>query len=92
MSWENSKDFFDYVKKAIQGREYGKFIFTKNVSEILETLALKGEELGLSREELSYISIDNFLYLKNDSLIDNPLNFLKKAYEDGYSKNVLSNS
>lgn len=51
----------DYFKEAIAGREYGKFIFTKNVSSLLESIANFGESHGLSRDELSYIPFNELL-------------------------------
>ncbi len=48
---------FDFIKTAIEGREFAKFIFTKNLSQVLELLKSWGVEYGLSREELSYLDI-----------------------------------
>ena len=51
----------EYIKQAIAGREYGKFIFTKSVSNLLELIANFGESHGLSRDELSYIPFNDLL-------------------------------
>jgi len=51
----------DYCKRAIGGREYGKFIFTRSISTILELIANFGESHNLSREEMSHVSINNIL-------------------------------
>lgn len=48
---------FDFIKGAIEGREYAKFIFTRTLSDTLELLAQLGEQYGLSREEVSYLNI-----------------------------------
>ena len=53
--------FTEYVKHAIQGREYGKFIFTKNLSDVIEIISNWGERLGLSKDELSFLEIDEIL-------------------------------
>jgi phosphohistidine swiveling domain-containing protein len=50
-----------YVGAAIQGREYAKFVFTRNVSDALEVIAALGERYGLSREELSYVDVRDLL-------------------------------
>lgn len=47
----------DYIRQAIQGREFAKFVFTHNISDALEVIAEWGEHYGLSREEVSYIDI-----------------------------------
>ncbi len=48
---------FDFLKHAIEGREYAKFIFTQTLSDILEMLALLGSKYGFSRDDMSYSSI-----------------------------------
>ena len=55
----NAKALFAYVRKAIQGREYTKFIFTRSVSDGLEMIARWGERIGLSREELSFLTFND---------------------------------
>ena len=50
-----------YIRKAIESREYAKFVFTRNVSDALEIIALWGEHIGLSRDELSYLTIADIL-------------------------------
>jgi glutamine kinase len=49
---------FDFMKKSIEGREYAKLVFTRNVSDALELIADWGNEVGLSREELSFLTIE----------------------------------
>ena len=54
------------ILDVIVGREYGKFVFTKTLSDLLEILSCYGESYGLSKEELSYIPIDEILSSMND--------------------------
>lgn len=63
----DSETLLSYCKSAIAGREYGKFVFTKTISAMLETIAFFGERHGLSREELSHISIQQLLDLELNS-------------------------
>ena len=64
----NADDLLNYINEAIVGREYGKFVFTRTVSDMLELLANFSEENGLSREEISYIPINHIIdILKNSS-------------------------
>ncbi len=51
----------DYIRTAVAGREYAKFVFTRNISDTLEIIANWGERHGLSREELSFLSISDIL-------------------------------
>ena len=52
---------FDFIKGAIEGREYAKFVFTRTLSDVLELLAQLGQEYGLNRQEMSYLSIQRVL-------------------------------
>jgi len=52
---------FDFMRKAIAGREYGKLVFTRNISDALELVAKWGEDNGLSRDELSFLTIEQIL-------------------------------
>ena len=56
---KNSEELFNYIEKAIQLREYSKFVFTKSVSSILEKIAISGKKENLTRDEMSYFNLDN---------------------------------
>ncbi len=81
--WKSSCEFFDYVKKAIKGREYGKYVFTRNVSKILEKISQFGKEYGLSRNDLSFIEIDDFLKISDKTYSISAEKFLKKSCNEG---------
>jgi hypothetical protein len=49
-------DFLEYCRSAIAGREYTKFIFTRNLSDALEAMVRWSETIGLSRDDLSYLT------------------------------------
>lgn len=45
----------DFMRKAITGREYAKFVFTRTLWAALESIATYGARHGLSREDLSFL-------------------------------------
>ncbi len=47
----------DFIKTVIEGREYGKFIFTRSLSKAIQMIGELGEKYGLSREDCAYINI-----------------------------------
>lgn len=47
----------DFIKIVIEGREYGKFIFTRSLSKAIQLIGHVGERYGLSREECAYLDI-----------------------------------
>lgn len=49
------EQLLNYARKAIAGREYVKFVFTKTLSDALSLVVQWGESHGLSREDLSYL-------------------------------------
>lgn len=52
---------FEYIRRAVAGREYGKFVFTRNLSDILDSLARWGESRGLDRETVSLLTVPQIL-------------------------------
>ncbi len=52
--------FFDYIARAIIGREFGKFVFTRNLSQALEGIVEWGKQEGLDRNTLSFLPIETY--------------------------------
>ena len=72
----DSERLFCYCEDAISGREYGKFIFTRSVSAMLELIASFGEKNCLSRDEMSHIPINELLdvsFCSGESAIEDRL-------------------
>lgn len=49
---------FNFIKGAIEGREFAKFVFTRSLSDALELFGELGEEYGISRDDISYADIE----------------------------------
>jgi phosphohistidine swiveling domain-containing protein len=47
----------DFVKTVIEGREYGKFLFTRNLSMALKIIGEIGEKEGISRVDCAYLNV-----------------------------------
>lgn len=58
---------FDFITRSIPAREWAKFEFTKNVNEVIESVAAYCATLGLSRDDASYLSIEAITRLATDS-------------------------
>lgn len=52
-----------FMRGAICGREYGKFVFTKSLSDVLVLLEQLGARFGISREDLSHLDVRAVLAL-----------------------------
>lgn len=55
----DAKTFIEFVKSALESRELSKFEFTKNLSDGIEMLAMAGEEMGFTRDELAMLDIND---------------------------------
>ena len=64
-----------FMRKAIIGREYAKFLFTKNLSYAIDLFTKFGKKHGLNREKMSRLSVYDIFYQNNFSIGDN--NFIK---------------
>ena len=71
-------DIFIYAEKAIKGREYAKFIFTKHLSQIIDNIAQWGEKEGFVREELAMLTINDVLSGLVSPLTDDLKSFYQK--------------
>lgn len=63
----NANDLLSYMHDATVAREYGKFVFTKSVSDMLEVIATFSAENGLSRDEISHVPIRSVLEVLSSS-------------------------
>jgi glutamine kinase len=64
-------DLLNYMREAIIGREYGKFIFTRSVSDMLELIADFSGVNGLSRDEISHVPLNSILDIAKSSAENN---------------------
>ena len=56
-----------FLRKSIEGREYAKFIFSRNLSAALEALAEVGVAHGLDRDQAAHLPLNELLALRNSS-------------------------
>lgn len=47
----------DFIKTVIEGREYGKFVFSRSLSKVIQMIGNMGEKYGLKREDCAYLDI-----------------------------------
>ncbi len=65
-----ANSIFKFIKISIESREKAKFLFSRNISKILELLVLLGKTNNISRKDMSYFNIHEVKYLYS-SLSDN---------------------
>lgn len=50
----DARGFFDFIRKAIEGREHAKFVFTRSLSDALSLFKRLWLDAGLSAEDCSF--------------------------------------
>ncbi len=87
----NAKDLLKFIKKSIESREYAKFMFTKNISEILKIYENECLNKNISKEDASYTHISSIMSLNSiitdsDKIIRASIERRKRRFE--YTKLV----
>lgn len=81
-----------FIREAIEGREYAKFVFSRNLSEALNCFIEYGEKFNISRNELANIPLDVFIGLRTGSIFgSNIANLLKDYSQRGRTAINLAN-
>lgn len=76
-------DFINFIKTAIEGREYSKFVFTKSISHILKLIENFGNRFGFSRDDLAFL--DFSVILKMYSNLD------ARSVDEIFAQNIEMN-
>ena len=69
-------ELFDFIRGGIEGREYGKFVFTRHLSDVLVLVEQLGKDAGFSRRELAYLDIRRVLTMNAELEVDDPRSLL----------------
>ncbi len=82
--------FDKFLRKTIEGREHAKFVFSKSLSTALNLISEFGKEIGLDKNELSHIPIDEFLKIKDRGTHKSNLRDLRAIAKKGQQAHNLS--
>lgn len=86
----DSGAFDAFARAAIEGREYAKFCFTRNLSDALESIATFGDSLGLDRECLSYIEYEDLTSLAGGTVPTDPAKWMKERARQSKNLHTLA--
>ena len=79
----NFNDLIRFLKEAIEGKEYVKFLFTKHLSQILKYIDNVGKKIKIDQSELAFLDIQKILNLYSSLDFRN----LKDILRDDIKKN-----
>lgn len=80
----NILDLMNFIKTVIEGREYGKFAFTRNLSKALQMIGEIGKREGMSNEDCAFIHIRTIreLYISTGDIRMNFLHSISQGKKD----------
>ncbi|GKT11855.1 MAG: glutamine kinase [Thiomicrorhabdus sp.] len=79
-----------FLRASIEGREKAKFLFSKSLSWALNELIQWGERQGISRDNLSNLSINSIVDLDGENLSEEKIIQLKRDAEENSQQKKLS--
>lgn len=79
----SAEELMQFIREAVEGREYVKFIFTKAVSKILQFIGELGERVGIEKESLAHLDISVVRELYTDLYMGN--------VSDAFTENIQNN-
>lgn len=83
-------DFFHFIRTAIEGREYAKFVFTKSLSEAIRLFGEIGKENNISIDDCAYSDIEIIRKMYASSMSCDKL--LRKSIAEGKEKYRITKS
>jgi hypothetical protein len=83
--------FLDYVRRAVAGREYGKFIFSRHVDHMLFLVRTWGKLLDFSPDDLSMLAIGDICSLGFQPLPSSGREYFEERIKDGRREYELGN-
>ncbi|WP_133066218.1 PEP/pyruvate-binding domain-containing protein [Acidovorax kalamii] len=88
---EPDVDAFErFLRRAIEGREYAKFMFSRNLSAGLTALASAGAHYGLDREAVSHLDIADLYKLRVGAHPTDVAGWLAARAEEGAAEHELT--
>jgi len=85
----SARDLFKFIKDSLEAREKSKFEFTKNLSDAIELIAITGQELGFTREELSFLGVEELFFDFEDN--KQLINFWQKTIANRRKLKAINN-
>ena len=88
---EDRTSIFEFLFRSISAREEFKFIYSKGVSRIIESIAEFGESKGYSRNEMQFITIKDLIHiarLDSEQDLEETLSLLIKGRKRDFELNA----
>lgn len=83
-------ELLEFIKTAIESREYAKFIFTRSVSRFLTDCTLLSEQYGISAEDCAYLNVKAITSLYSSTI--DPMDALQKSIASGKKQHQMTSA
>lgn len=83
-------ELLEFIKIAIESREYSKFIFSRNVSEFLKICAEFASQFNIQREDCAYLNLSDIISLYSSSI--DPEEVLHKSIAIGKKRHQMTSA
>ena len=81
-----------FLRQSIEGREYAKFVFSKNLSGALSLFAEYGTSLDIDKKTLAHLSLNSFFELRSGIFSHNEASeILTKEAEKNHNLHKITN-
>lgn len=84
--------FCCFLRRAIEGREKAKFVFTRSLSRALDCIQQWGNQMNLQRDDLSYLHWNDFLRLQSGVGSVSVQSWVESRIEEGRESYRLTSS
>jgi len=88
----DSAGLFQYIKISVTAREYAKYVFTKNLSNMIEAVKCWGRIYDLAPDDLSFIPFKTIMETLINPLLNDPKHFFLDISERGRHEFDFANS
>jgi len=88
----DSAGLFQYIKTAVAAREYAKYVFTKNLSNMIEAVKCWGRIYDLDPDDLSFIPFKTIMETLINPLLNDPGHYFLDISERGRRDFIFANS
>ena len=86
----SAAEFTDFLRSAIEQREYFKFEFTKSLSLVLELLISFGEDMDIKRKDLSWFTVKDLRICAVNKNQDDYKNYLIDVFGKRREQYILN--
>lgn len=84
--------FINFIKSSIESREFAKFLFTKNLSKILDYSVKFGEKYSVSRSDMSYLTINDIIRYYGENISFNIASEISEIVKYNKKQFLISHS